>query len=135
MKRVQGIGGIFIRARDPQKLQAWYDKQLGISPRADSPWGADDEASLLEWRDKDDPQRNCFTVFSMFPMDSDFFQPGDQDFLLNFRVDDLDALLTELEQEGIVPLGEIRVYKFGRFARIVDPEGKVVELWEPTQGF
>lgn len=135
MKRVQGIGGIFFKAHDPDKLQAWYDKHLGIGPLAYSPWGENDPASLIEWRDKEDPSRICFTVFGLFPSDTDYFQPGTQPYMLNFRVDDLDELLVLLEQEGIQVQGEIVTLPFGRFARIIDPEGNPIELWEPAQGF
>lgn len=135
MKRVQGIGGIFFRARDPKKLQDWYDKHLGISPLPHSPWGEDDESPLFQWRDKDDPERMCYSVFGLFPTETDFFKPGDKNFMLNFRVDDLDGVLAELKKEGIAQHGDIKTYPFGRFARIIDPENNVVELWEPAKGF
>lgn len=135
MKRVQGIGGIFFKAQDPGQLQAWYDKHLGIGPLAHSPWGADDPASLFEWRDSDDPQRKCYTVFGLFPADTDYFKPGTQPYMVNFRVDDLDAVLTQLREEGIQQHGEIRSFDYGRFARIIDPEGNPIELWQPAPGF
>lgn len=135
MKRVQGIGGLFFKAQDPDKLQAWYDQHLGIGRLPHSPWGEDDPASLLEWRDKDDPNRTCFTVFGLFPADTDYFEPGDKPYMFNFRVDDLDAVLAQLREEGVQLHGEIRTLSFGRFARIIDPEGNPIELWEPATGF
>ena len=135
MKRVQGIGGIFFKAQEPQKLQDWYDKHLGVSPLPHSPWGEDDTAPLFEWRDKDDPNRKCYTVFGLFPADTDYFEPGASPYMFNFRVDDLDALLEALNQEGVKLQGEIKSYPFGRFARIADPEGNQIELWEPAEGF
>jgi predicted enzyme related to lactoylglutathione lyase len=135
MKRIQGIGGIFFKAQNPEQLQDWYDKHLGISPLPHSPWGADDPASLFEWRDKDDESRKCYTVFAPFPNDTDYFEPGKSSFMFNFRVDDLDALLETLGEEGIQLHGEIKQYSYGRFARIIDPEGNPVELWEPAEGF
>ncbi|RMF79024.1 MAG: VOC family protein [Chloroflexi bacterium] len=135
MKRVQGIGGIFFKAKDPAKLEAWYDKHLGISTLSHSPWGADDTAPLFEWRDIDDAERKCYTVFGIFPADTDYFEPGTLPFMFNFRVDDLDAVLAALREEGVQIVGEIRDYVYGRFARIVDPEGNQIELWQPAEGF
>ena len=135
MKRVTGIGGLFFKAHDPKELQDWYGKHLGINPLSHSPWGEDDDASLFEWRDKDDPNRKCYTVFAPFPEDTDYFDPSPSPFMVNFRVEDLDALLAELEQEGVPVQGEIRSYSYGRFARINDLEGNPVELWEPADGF
>lgn len=135
MKRVQGIGGIFIKGKNPKALEAWYSEHLGISPQSHSPWGEDDEAALLEWRDKDDPERKCYTVFSVFPEDTDYFEPSDAPYMLNFRVDDLDALLAELRQANVTIHGDIRTYPYGRFIKISDPEGTTIELWEPAEGF
>ena len=135
MTRVQGIGGLFFKAKDPQALQAWYSEHLDISPLTTSPWGADDPASLFVWRDKDDPDRVCYAVFTPFPADTDYFGPGPQQFMFNFRVDDLDGMLAQLKEEGIELQGEIQSFPFGRFAHILDPEGNRVELWEPAKGF
>ncbi len=135
MKRVQGIGGIFFKANDPDKLQAWYDKHLSIGPLPQSPWGAEDTASLFEWRDTDEAERKCYTVFGLFPDDTDYFKPGDLPYMLNFRVDDLDGFLAQLKEEGIEQVGEVRAFSYGRFARIIDPEGTPIELWEPAEGY
>ena len=131
-KRVTGIGGIFFKAKDAKGLSTWYDKHLNISPLPHSPWGADDEAPLFEWRDKDDPDKKCYTVFSTFPDDVEEFE---SEFMFNFRVDDLAAVLAELAEEGIKQEGEIRDYSYGRFAYIRDPEGNKIELWQPAEGF
>ena len=135
MKRVQGIGGIFFKTQNPRQLQDWYDKHLGISPLPHSPWGKDDSAPLFEWRDKDDPSRTCYTVVGLFPQDTTYFDPGAAPFMVNFRVDDLDAVLEALRKEGVQIQGEIQTYAYGRFARIADPEGHQIELWEPAEGF
>ena len=134
-KRVTGIGGIFFKAKDPAKLNHWYDKHLNISPLPDSPWGTDDDAPLFEWRDKDNPERKAYTVFGVFPDDTDYFEPGQGQFMFNFRVADLDAVLKALADEGIEQIGTTRELPFGRFARISDPEGNPIELWEPAAGF
>jgi predicted enzyme related to lactoylglutathione lyase len=135
MKRVQGIGGIFFKAKDPTRLNEWYAKHLGISPLAHSPWGEEDTAPLFEWRDTDDAERKCYTVFGVFPDDTNYFDPGKAPFMFNFRVDDLDAVLDALREEGVQIIGEIKAYDYGRFARIIDLEGNPVELWEPAEGF
>ena len=135
IKRVTGIGGIFFKGKDAKQLQAWYGKHLNINPLAHSPWGEDDDAPLFEWRDKDDPERKCYTVFSVFPEDTDDFGLSESSFMFNFRVDDLEALLAELAKEGIEQVGKIRDYEYGRFARINDPEGNQIELWEPAEGY
>lgn len=134
-KRVTGIGGIFFKSKDPKQLQAWYDKHLNISPLPNSPWGKEDSAPLFEWRDKDNPERKCYSVFGVFSDDTKYFEPSDAPFMFNFRVEDLDAVLKELAQEGIQQEGEILEMAFGRFARISDPEGNQIELWEPAEGF
>lgn len=134
-KRVTGIGGIFFKSKDAKKLTAWYDKHLNISPLPHSPWGEDDDAPLFEWRDKDKPEKKCHTVFSIFPDDADFFDTSPNPFMLNFRVADLDAVLSELKTEGIPQIGEIGEFSFGRMVRISDPEGNLIELWEPAEGY
>ena len=122
MAGVQGIGGIFFKAQDSATLQAWYQKNLGIGP-------------LFEWRDIDNPDRKCTTAFSLFSADSDYFQPSTRPFMLNFRVDDLDAVLAQLKAEGVELHSDIQTLEYGRFAKILDPEGNAIELWEPAPGF
>ena len=135
MKRVTGIGGLFFKAKDPARLQDWYKEHLGISPLPHSPWGEDDDSPLFEYRALDDPQKICYAVYGIFPDDTDYFEPGKQSFMFNFRVENLNALLVLLNEEGITIVGEVREYPFGRFAKIVDPEGNTIELWEPGEGF
>jgi catechol 2,3-dioxygenase-like lactoylglutathione lyase family enzyme len=114
MARVTGIGGVFFRAKDPEGLGAWYAEHLGIGGGA-APWN----------------QSAGYTVFAPFPAETDYF-PAERAFMLNFRVDDLDALLARLSGAGIE--AETRAEwdgPHGRFARIHDPEGNPVELWQP----
>jgi glyoxylase I family protein len=111
-----GIGGVFFRASDPDALQAWYRKHLRVP--------ADD---AYEWRQQAGP-----TVFMPFPRDTDYFPAGKQ-WMINFRVKDLDGLLSSLRGAGIAITTdpEWDTPETGRFARIYDPEGNPVELWEP----
>ena len=114
-----GIGGVFFRANDPEALQAWYRKHLGVA--ADDPF---------RWIQQAGP-----TVFMPFPRDTDYF-PADRQWMINFRVTELDALLSALRGAGIAVTTnpEWDTPETGRFARIHDPEGNPVELWEPPPG-
>lgn len=116
---VTGIGGLFFRARDPEGLLAWYRRHLGIAP--DTPW---------VWQQAAGP-----TVFAPFPADSTYF-PADRQWMLNLRVSGLDALVAALAAAGIAAerRAEWDSPETGRFARIHDPEGNPVELWEPPGG-
>lgn len=125
MKRVTGIGGLFIKAKDPQVLAAWYQKHLGIA-------FGNQSYSALSW--KDDPQAdNAVTVFSFFGESTQYFEPSKRDFMFNFRVLDLDNLLITLRDEGVRVMPETETMEgIGKFGWILDPEGNKVELWEPV---
>jgi predicted enzyme related to lactoylglutathione lyase len=127
MARVTGIGGVFLRARDPKALGAWYSQHLGIQL---SPWGG---AKFL-WSDEV-PAKTGTTAWSLFPADSQYFGPGTADgpqtAMVNYRVDDLDALLAQLAAANIAIDPKREDGPYGRFAWITDPEGNRVELWQP----
>lgn len=118
MAKVTGIGGLFFRARDPAALALWYETHLGITP-------APTDMDTPVWTQAAGP-----TVFSPFAKDTDYFE-GDQSFMLNFRVDDLDAMIADLGAAGIAVSHEQEMEGVGRFARIHDPEGTPIELWQP----
>ncbi|KFB08305.1 hypothetical protein EL18_02555 [Nitratireductor basaltis] len=118
-QKANGIGGIFFRARNPQKLGEWYREHLGVGGECEGVW----------------QQESGYTVFAPFPADTDYFGRDTQQFMLNFRVGDLDAMIAQLKAAGIEV--ETRAEwdsEVGRFARVVDPEGNPVELWEPAVG-
>ena len=120
MKKVTGIGGIFFKAKDPEQLRAWYRKHLGIESES---WGF-----TFSWQD--DPQKDGGqTVWSVFPADTKHFEPSHSSFMINFRVEDLDWLLTQLRAEGVD--SKMEASEFGKFGWIMDPEGNRIELWEP----
>jgi len=127
MARVTGIGGIFLRTRDPKSLGAWYAKHLGIQL---NPWGG---AKFL-WSDEV-PATTGKTAWSLFPEDTTYFgsgnEKGAQQAMVNYRVDDLDALLAQLTAAGVTIDPHREDSDFGRFAWIVDPEGNRIELWQP----
>lgn len=122
MEKVTGIGGFFFRAEDSKALAAWYRDMLGITL---VPEGPDD----APWIQEAGP-----TVFAPFSADTDYFGRDDQAFMLNFRVNDLDAMLAQLREAEIETSHEEEMKGVGRFARIHDPEGNPIELWEPAGG-
>lgn len=122
MKRVTGLGGIFIKYEDPEKIRAWYSKHLGIQ--------TDTYGTSFEWRKSDNPDEKGYSVWSTFKKDTTYFHPSEKDFMLNFRVENLEALLKILKEEGVTVLDEIEKHTYGKFAHILDPEGNKIELWE-----
>ena len=121
MKRVTGIGGIFFKAEDPKALQAWYVKHLGLPVTPDG-------YIVFESKSQEVPQH---AVWSAFPKDTSYYAPSTQPFMINYRVDNLDQLLTVLKEEGVQIVGAPETYEYGKFAWIMDPEGNKIELWEP----
>ena len=126
MKRVTGIGGIFFKSNDPEKLGAWYKKHLGLDVEE---YGGvtfhEGTATDLE------PKRKAYIVWSPFAADTDYFAPSEKPFMVNFRVHHLDALLEQLRREGVEVDQKTEKSEFGYFGWIMDPEGNRVELWEP----
>ncbi len=120
MGKVTGIGGLFFRADDPAALAAWYHEHLGVRP---VPADYDSEP----WRQEAGP-----TVFAPFPRDSAYFGDPARQWMLNLRVEDLDGLAAALRAAGIAVEVDPASHPNGRFARLADPEGNPVELWEPT---
>jgi glyoxylase I family protein len=119
MERVTGIGGFFFRANDPQALRRWYEQHLGIPPTPTN----DDQAP---WN-----QEAGTTAFEPFPIDTTHFGRPGQNWMINFRVRDLDAMVEQLRQSGVEVTVDPESYPYGRFARLNDPEGNPVELWQP----
>jgi predicted enzyme related to lactoylglutathione lyase len=128
LKRVTGIGGIFFKADDQQKLYEWYEKHLGIQQM---PGGG---GASFPWREADNPEREGMTVWALFKRDAKYFDPSHSPFMINYIVDDLDALLAELQKEGVQIDPKREDHDYGRFAWIMDPEGNRIELWEPPKG-
>ncbi len=121
MAKAVGMGGVFFRARDPKALAAWYQTHLGINT-------APTDMEAKPWIGSEG-----VTVFAPFKADTEYF-PADKAFMLNFRVDDLTALTAQLREAGIEVSHEMAEPALGKFARIHDPEGNPVELWEPAAG-
>lgn len=120
METVAGIGGVFFRAKDPQALMAWYEQHLGVrkvpTSYDEDPWS----------------QEAGHTVFAPFNADTDYFGSDDKQWMINFRVRDLDAMADQLRAAGIEVTIDETSYPNGRFARLYDPESNAIELWEPA---
>jgi predicted enzyme related to lactoylglutathione lyase len=127
VKRVTGIGGIFFQAENPGRLYEWYEKHLGIK---NEPHG---QGAMLHWREDENPERRGTTVWALFEKHSKYFEPSRAPFMLNYRVDDLDALLEALRAEGVEIDPKREDHEYGKFAWITDPEGNKIELWEPPK--
>lgn len=124
-KRVTGIGGVFFKAKDARGLLAWYKKHLGIA--------VDEYGWSFKWGDDTLPAP--MTQLGVFAEETDYFKPSEQRYMINFRVEDLDALLGVLKQEGVTLVGEPETYDYGKFGWILDPEGNKIELWQPLNDF
>ena len=123
LKRVTGIGGIFFKCKDPAKVRAWYKEHLGLNT---NPYGA-----VFEWRQGADTTRKGFTQWSPFKETTKYFEPSTRDFMINYRVEDLPALVEELKKEGVVLTDSIQTFDYGKFVHILDVEGNKIELWQP----
>ena len=120
-KSVTGLGGFFFKSENPKEIRNWYNKHLGIP--------TDDYGCTFWWKDKNG--NDCSTQWSPFEANTNYFQPSEKQFMMNFRVDNLETLLETLKQEGVTIIGNIETYDYGKFGWIVDPEGNKIELWEP----
>src|SRR5690606_20497102 len=121
LKRATGIGGIFFKTRDSKALVSWYQKHLGLN--------TDDYGCTFWWKDMQG--NDCSTQWSPFAETTEYFLPSEKPFMQNFRVYDLEALLEQLQLEGVTQVGKIQAFDYGKFAWILDPEGNKIELWEP----
>ena len=127
MKRVTGIGGIFFKGQDPKALAAWYQAHLGIDVLD---WGG----AAFQWKNADNPDGVGTTIWSPFAADTTYFGPSQSPFMVNYRVDDLHALIAALREEGVQVEGEVQESEYGTFGWVMDPEGNKLELWQPPAG-
>ena len=125
MKRVTGVGGIFFLSKDPQATREWYAKHLGLNN--DAQWG-----TSFEWRQAPDGNKRGYTAWNPFPEDTDYSGGSGQQFMINYRVADLEALVETLRAEGVEIVDEIQSFEYGKFVHITGPDGVRIELWEPN---
>ena len=123
MKKVTGIGGIFFKCKDPEKMKEWYKTNLGLQ--------TDEYGTSFEWRQTDFPDRKGYTVWSTFPEATNYLEPSKKDFMINYRVENIEALVDELKKDGVNVVDEIETFEYGKFVHILDIEGNKIELWEP----
>jgi predicted enzyme related to lactoylglutathione lyase len=123
MKRVTGIGGIFFKTKDPKKTKDWYQKHLGLQ--------TDEYGTSFEWRHAEEPKKKGYTAWSPFDDKTNYFGESGQEFMVNYRVENLEELVKQLIEEGVKIADEIATYEYGKFVHIEDPNGHRIELWEP----
>ncbi len=121
--KILGIGGIFFKSADPAQTREWYRKHLGLVDKG--------QGAILPWRETGDPAKERITVWRTFPATTKYFDPSTASFMVNYIVDDIDALLERLEKEGVKIDPKRQDEAYGRFAWIYDSDGNKVELWQP----
>lgn len=122
--KVTGIGGIFFFTDNPKETREWYNRNLGIE--------SNDYGSSFESRNIDKPEEINTLQWTPFKKGSDYFAPSKKDFMINYRVQNIEGLVARLKGNGVTVLDEIASYDYGKFVHIMDPEGNKIELWEPA---
>jgi predicted enzyme related to lactoylglutathione lyase len=121
-KKVTGIGGIFFKVKDPKKTKEWYSKNLGLV--------TNEYGSVFEYKDSDTEEK-AYLNWSPMQEDTTYFEPSKREFMVNYRVENIESLVKELKENGVTVLDEIASYEYGKFVHILDPDGNNIELWEP----
>ncbi|MBS3915399.1 MAG: VOC family protein [Bacteroidetes bacterium] len=121
---ITGIGGVFFRTSDPDKTRNWYQETFGLKMES---WGC-----IFKWRDYENPSNPGSTTWGPFKNETDYFGSTNQAYMINYRVRDLELLLKELSEKGILPVKEMEIMDYGKFAWIEDCNGIRMELWEPV---
>ena len=124
MRKVTGIGGIFFKSDDPEKIKNWYHENLGLV--------IDAHGSPFECRNANNPEEINYLQWSPFKKDTKYFEPSKKEFMINYRVENLVLLVEELKNNGVTIVDEIESFDYGKFVHILDPEGNKIELWEPV---
>ena len=124
LKRVTGIGGIFFKCKDPKAMREWYQTHLGLN--------TNQYGSVFEWYQGADSTKKGFSQWSPFKETTNYFLPSTKEFMINYRVDNLDLLLVELKKEGVTITDTMQTFDYGKFVHIMDLEGNKIELWEPN---
>ena len=125
--KVTGIGGIFFKSKDPKETREWYGKNLGLA--------IDDYGSPFEFRNANNPEEINYLRWSLFDDSTDYFAPSGKEFMINYRVQNIEGLVKKLRENGATILDEIVEYEYGKFVHVMDPEGNKIELWEPVDSF
>lgn len=123
MKKVTGIGGIFFKCKNPQAMNEWYKTHLGFNTT--------EHGTSFEWRNADDHTQKGITQWAPFKENTKYFEPSTKDFMINYRVENLEALVDALRKESVTILDNIETFDYGKFVHILDIEGNKIQLWEP----
>jgi predicted enzyme related to lactoylglutathione lyase len=124
MKKVTSLGGIFFKCKDVKAQRAWYNKHLGLQ--------TDAYGTNFQWYQGADSTKKGFTQWSPFAETTKHFAPSTKEFMINYRVENLEWLVEELKKEGVIIVDKIEAFEYGKFVHIMDPEGNKIELWEPN---
>jgi predicted enzyme related to lactoylglutathione lyase len=122
--KITGLGGVFFKAKDPKATKQWYNEHFSL--------GTDQYGKAFAWRDVNNKEHIGYTQWSAMSKDTDYFAPSKQDYMINYRVENLEALLEDLKSKGITQVGKVDKYDYGKFAWVLDPDGNKIELWEPV---
>lgn len=122
--KVTGIGGVFFFSKDPEKTKAWYAEHLGLEVNQ---WG-----SSFEFRNANRPDEINYLQWSPFKQGSEYFAPSEKEFMVNYRVQNIEGLVENLKESGVTILDSIETFEYGKFVHIMDAEGNKIELWEPV---
>jgi len=122
--KVTGIGGIFFSSENPKETREWYNKNLGLA--------INDYGSTFEVRNADRPDEINYLQWSPFENGSDYFAPSKKDFMINYRVQNIEGLVRTLKENGVTVIDTIETYDYGKFVHIMDNDGNKIELWEPV---
>ena len=123
-KKVTGIGGIFFKCKDPKKLREWYKTHLGLN--------TNQYGTVFEWRQGADSSKKGFSQWSPFAETTKYFLPSTKDYMINYRVENLESLVAQLKKDGVTVTDSIQTVEYGKFVHILDLEGNKLELWEPN---
>ncbi|WP_417610457.1 VOC family protein [Owenweeksia hongkongensis] len=122
--KVTGIGGIFFRTKNPKETREWYGKHLGLA--------INEYGSSFETRNANNPDEINYTQWSPFAEDTEYFEPSEKEFMINYRVQNIEALVEKLRDSGVTIVDSIEEYEYGKFVHIMDNDGNKLELWEPV---
>lgn len=124
IRKVTSIGGIFFKCKDPKKMREWYKTNLGLN--------TNEYGAVFEWRQGADTTRKGFTQWSPFSEKTRYFEPSTKDFMINYRVENIEELVGQLQKSGVLITDTIETFEYGKFVHIMDIEGNKIELWEPN---
>ena len=123
-RKVTGLGGIFFKCKDPKKLREWYKSNLGLQ--------TNNYGAVFEWRQATDSTQKGFTQWSPFSEKTKYFEPSTKEYMINYRVENLERLVAQLTKAGVTITDKIESVEYGKFVHILDLEGNKIELWEPN---